>query len=202
MGIVSILKGHSDVELIIEAENGKDLLDKIKSNHPHVIFLDLNMPVMGGWDVLKKLKEGTTTARVIILSMYEDQNFIINAIKGGAGGFLSKNAEPEEIILAMESVLQSGYYFNEKISMAMLKKMMAQESINPVLPSAPIELTEREEQVLALLRDEMSCAEIAEKLYVGKRSIELVRLKLLEKFGAKNSVGIVLNAVKKGFIQI
>ena len=131
-GIISMLSGHNEIQTIIEAENGKDLLDQLASNPPDVILLDLNMPVVTGWNVLSELKSKNSPVKTIILSMYEEESIILNAIKNGARGFLSKNANPEEIILAIQSVMQTGYYFNDQTNKAMLKKMLIQETINPV----------------------------------------------------------------------
>lgn len=201
-GLIAILNTYAEIDDVTEAENGQNLLDEIETKAPDVIFLDLNMPVLNGWDVLKKLQEKKSTSRVIILSMYEEERLIVNAIKNGAVGFLSKNAEPDEIMMAIHSVMESGYYFNDKTNKAMLKKMMAQNTINPIFPMAPVELTEREENVLHLISEEFSNVEIAEKLFLGVRTVEAVRHKLMEKFGAKNSVGLVVSAAKQGFIQL
>jgi DNA-binding NarL/FixJ family response regulator len=201
-GIIAIFAKYKEIEVVAEAENGRELLDILKDISPDIILLDLNMPVLNGWEVLKELKPHETALNVIILSMYEDEMFIANLIKNGARGFLSKNADPEEIVLAMHSVLQTGYYFNDKTNRALLKKMLMQETIKPLFSSEPIELTEREDAVLRLICDEMNTAEIAEKLFIGYRTVESVRQKLMEKFGAKNSVGLVLSAAKRKFIQL
>jgi DNA-binding NarL/FixJ family response regulator len=201
-GIISILNEYPEVGDVLEFENGKELLEKLKVYVPQVILLDLNMPVMNGWEVMAEIRKMGVQVRIIVLSMYEEENFIVNAIKNGAGAFLSKNAEPEEIILAVQSVMQTGYYFNDSTNKALLKKMLAQDSINPLFPTSPIELTGREQQVLQLISNQLSNTEIAEKLFLGIRTVESVRQKLMEKFGAKNSVGLVLNAAKRGYIQL
>lgn len=201
-GIISILSELAEAGDVIEAENGRDLLDKIESSPVNIILLDLNMPLMNGWDVLEELNKKEGTYRIIILSMYEEENFIISAIEKGACGFLSKNAEADEIILAIQSVHQSGYYFNDRTTRAVMKKMVSKQEFNPVFPDGPIVLSEREEHVLQLISEELSSQEIADKLYMSLRLVQEVRAKLYQKFGAKNSVGLVLNAAKKGYIHL
>jgi DNA-binding NarL/FixJ family response regulator len=201
-GIIALLSDFSDISEIAEAENGQQLLELVRQEQPQVILLDLNMPIVNGWAVLTELKLRKSRAGVIILSMYEEESIIVNAIKAGARGFLSKNAEPEEIILAIQSVMQTGYYFNDRTDRAMLRKLVAHQTIEPIAPNNSIELTEDEDKVLQLISGEMNTTEIAEKLCMGTRSVERVRQRLLEKFGAKNPVGLVLNAAKRGFIQL
>src|SRR5581483_1861330 len=112
-GVLSMLAGYEQIAEVKEAENGSELLELIDKFKPDVVLVDLNMPVMSGWLVLSELKKKRkSNVGIIILSMYEEEDMVINAIKSGAGAFLSKNADPEEIILAIESVALTGYYFN------------------------------------------------------------------------------------------
>jgi DNA-binding NarL/FixJ family response regulator len=201
-GLISILTESNEISGILEAENGKELLDKLVSSPVDIILLDLNMPEMNGWDVLTELRKEKNSARVLILSMYEEESFIIQSIEKGACGFLSKNAEPDEILLAMQSVHQTGYYFNDKTTRAVMKKMVSKEDFNPEFPDAPIELSERETQVLKVICQELNSQEISEKLFMSLRLVQEIRTKLYHKFGAKNSVGLVLNAAKKGYVQL
>jgi len=201
-GIISILSELAETGTVIEAENGKDLLLKLEVEKVNIILLDLNMPLMNGWDVLEELQKKDGNYRIIILSMYEEENFIISAIEKGACGFLSKNAEADEIILAIQSVHQSGYYFNDRTTRAVMKKMVSKQEFNPVFPDGPIVLNDREEQVLQMISEELSSQEIADKLYMSLRLVQEVRAKLYQKFGAKNSVGLVLSAAKKGYIHL
>ncbi|HWB62550.1 MAG TPA: response regulator transcription factor [Chitinophagales bacterium] len=202
-GIIAILAGSDRIDSIIEAENGSDLLDKIEKKQPDVVFLDLNMPVMNGWVTMTELTKKYPKSSIIILSMYEEESVIVHSIKSGAKGVLSKNADPEEILLAIESVMESGYYFNDSTNKAMLRQMLVDHHISPGAgDTPPIELTEREQQVLELIKNEMSTAEIAGKLFMSTRSVEMIRQKLMEKFGAKNMVGLVLGAARRGFIQL
>lgn len=201
-GLISILGESEEIGKIIEAENGLDLLDKITGHQVDILLLDLNMPVLNGWDTLLELRKRKNAVRVIIVSMYEEESFIISSIEKGACGFLSKNAEPDEILLAIQSAHQTGYYFNDKTTRAVMKKMVSKEEFKPEFPDIPIELTDREEQVLKLICEELSSQEIAEKLYMSLRLVQEIRSKLFQKFGAKNSVGLVLHAAKKGYVQL
>jgi DNA-binding NarL/FixJ family response regulator len=201
-GLIAILKTNPDIETVFEAENGKEAIAHIVEGRPDVLLLDLNMPVMSGWDVLAELKKRKINIPAIIITMYEEETVIVNAIKGGAVGYLSKNAEPEEIFMALESVLESGFYFNEATNKAMLRKMLQNSNINTPYAPAPIELDQRELEVLRLIADEMSTQEIAAKMYLSLRTVEVSRQRLFEKFGAKNVVGLVIMASRRGFIPL
>jgi DNA-binding NarL/FixJ family response regulator len=201
-GIISMLASHPEIETVYEAENGKELMEQILRGQPDVVLLDLKMPVMTGWEVLAELKKKKIKLPVIVLSMYDEESVIMNAIREGAGGYLSKNAEPDEIFMALESALESGFYFNEATNRAMLRKMLKQEEIPTTAGSTSIDLTDREVEVLRLIAMEMSSSEIATKLFLSPRTVEAIRQKLFEKFGAKNVVGLIIMATKRGFLQV
>lgn len=199
-GMASIIKSFSDIEVIGEAENGVALIQLLERETPDVVLLDLKMPEMDGMEANKIIQKNFPNVRVIVLSMYDDDKFIIHLIEMGANGYLLKNADPEEVESALRAVMDTGFYFNNHVSKVMLKGLINKQRTKPNFENR-VEFTPRELEVLRLICKEHTNAEIATKLYLSTRTIDGYRNKLLMKTGAKNTAGIVMYAVKHGLVD-
>lgn len=202
VGLNSILKDFDGVKVIGEAENGEELWRLLKHLKPDIIFLSLNMPIMGGYDVLEKLNEKYKNIKIIMLSMYDGDKYITKAIEAGACGYLEKNASADEIKLALESIQEMGYYFNEKTNKAMLHRIVQKKKSKPVFDNNNVSLNDSENGVVKYICDEMTSDEIAKKMFLSKRSIEGIRSQLIDKVGCKNAVGLALWAAKTGIVDL
>jgi len=132
--------------------------------------------------------------------MYDDDKFIIHLMEIGANGYLFKNAEPDEIRKAIHAVYENGYYFNDIVNKALLKKLVLKGNIKPSF-NQNVELTERELQVLKLICEEKTATEIGKEIFLSPRSVEGIRQRLIEKVGVRNSAGLVMFAVKNGMVD-
>jgi len=200
-GIIALLKDFNFIGEIEEASNGFELLELLENTKvlPDIILLDLRMPVMDGVEAQQKIKKLYPGIKVIILTMEDDEQYILHLISEGVNGYLLKNADPDEMEKAILKVAEIGYYFSENIStlvMQNLKKMEKTETIfNP-------DFTEREIQVLELICKEYSNNEIAETFSVSIRTAEGYRQKLIDKSGAKSIAGLVILALKYKWVSI
>ena len=200
-GMKALISDFEFVESIDEASNGEELLKLLasKTKLPDVILLDLKMPVMDGITAQAKIKKLYPSINVIIITMEDDEQFILHMIGEGVNGYLLKNADTEEVEAALVKVIEKGFYFPDNISSVIYnnlsKKVKTLPQINPVF-------SERELEVLSLICQEYTAAEIAEMLNISVRTVEGHRQKLLEKSGAKNIAGLVLNAYKFNWISI
>ncbi len=202
-GLATTLKDASEIELILEASNGKELIDTLADYQPHVILTDINMPVMDGIASTQFITKKYAHIKILALSMHDDEYHILKMLHAGAKGYLLKSAEPEEIIHAIITVYKSNYYFNEQTSVLMLKGLMADIGNNIGEPDIEkIELSEREKQVLELICMEFTNHQIGEKLCVSMRTIEGYRNKIYEKTKTKSTVGLVIYAIKNDIIEI
>lgn len=196
-GLRLALHNYPDLKFTGEAANGLELLSLLEQQTPNVILLDLKMPEMDGREVLKKIRAKYPNVKILILTMYEEEHFILHLIEEGANGYLLKNAEPDEINLAMQTVVENEYYFNDLVSAAMLRNMLQKSKIaNRV--KVGIKLTDKEEEVLRLICAERTASEIAKEIFLSQRTVEGIRSLLLEKTGARNTAGLVLYAIKNG----
>lgn len=193
---------EADLNLVTEAENGQMLLDNMAAlqTKPNVVLLDLKMPVKDGIETLKELKALYPDVLVLILTMIDQDDYILHLLDLGANGYLLKNSSADEVQQAITDTMTKGFYFNEHVSKVMLGGLRKKRKTTPSL-SKSLQVTEREQEVLDLLCQEYTTAEIAEKLFVSTRTVETHRKNLMEKLGAKNTAGIIYKAVKEGLVE-
>jgi DNA-binding NarL/FixJ family response regulator len=195
-GLISLLSEFPELKVVIEADNGKDLQEKMKRKKPDVVLLDLEMPVMDGMETMAWLKATHPGIRVIILTMHNEEPIIAHMIENGAHGFLVKNDPIETLMDAIYSVMDTGYYFDDRVSRALLQRLVLGEKVKPNFEK--VTLSERETQIIQLICQELTNREIADKLSISVRTVEGHREAILQKLKAKNTVGIVMYAIKNG----
>lgn len=206
-GLIAILKNAHRIQPIFEAENGKELLEKLTEQQPDVILLDLEMPVMDGMEAAKQIRVTYPHIKILVLSNHDEDAFILHMIGLGANGYLLKDAEPREMEEAIRIVMATNYYFNDRVSGAMLNQLIKKENIDPTF-NQEVQLTEREIETLQLICHEHNSREIAKKLSdrnpapVSSRTVEGYRTSLLQKTGARNVAGLVMFALKYGYIKV
>jgi DNA-binding NarL/FixJ family response regulator len=190
-----------DPELICvgEASNGKELLELLEKKSCDAILLDLKMPEMGGMEVIKAIRKINLEIKIIVLTMFENENFVIRVMEEGANGYLLKNTDPDEIKAALHAAVHSGYYFNDKVGITLLRQLTKNSAVLQANKRGVI-LSDKEIEVLKLICDELTTAEIADKLYLSSRTVEGIRSNLLEKTGTKNIAGLALYAIRNGII--
>jgi DNA-binding NarL/FixJ family response regulator len=199
-GLIFSLSDYGELELAGEAENGRDLIGKLEPARPDVVLMDLRMPEMDGIEATRYMHQHHPGIRVLVLSMYDDEKFVVLLMELGASGYLLKNAEPDEIRIAMGACYQNGYYFTDLINRAMLRRIVTHRHFRPTFNNN-IVLTERETEVLLLICEEYTAPEIARMVYLSPRTVEGIRSRLIEKIGVKNTAGLVMYAVRNGLIK-
>lgn len=200
-GLKATLEDCADLNLIFEAGNGIELVKQLAVKSPDVVLMDIKMPEMDGMQATAYIHENFSHVKVLALSMYNEDKYILNMMKAGASGYLLKNAEPQEIVDAIFTVYKKGFYFNEHLSITLIKQLMEKSTHNSK-GKEETELNEREIEVLKLICQEKQNTEIADKLFLSVRTVEGYRTKLFEKTGSKNIVGLVIYAIKKGIIDV
>ncbi len=199
-GIRTALSVDTNLQCMGEAEDGNGLIALIEEHQPDVALVDLKMPGMDGMEATKQIHRRFPDVKVLILTMYEDEHFILYLLELGANGYLIKNADPTEIKTAMYSSVETGYYLNDFVNKILVKNLMQRNKIIPSFKTEII-LTEKETEILRLICQEYSTTEIGDKLCLSARTIEGIRATLLEKIGVKNIAGLVMYAVRVGLIH-
>jgi DNA-binding NarL/FixJ family response regulator len=199
-GVILSLRTYTQIKFVMEADNGQELIDKLPEAAPDVVLCDLKMPVKDGIDATKYIAKHFPQVRVIILTMYEDERFVGHLMDCGAAGYLLKSTDPSEIKNAIMDVMRTGFYLNPFVNRVLIKKNFAKQKINPTLTSE-IVLSEREKEVLTLVCMEFTASEISQKMNISARTVEAIKDRLMERFGVKNSVGLVFFAMKNQLID-
>lgn len=184
-------------EVLFCAENGKDFIDKLskEKESPEIVLLDLNMPIMNGFETLAWIKKHQPDLKVLILSMNDEESNIIQAVRNGANGYLLKNTTPKDLKFAFDHVLTQGFYHNEVVSSALLNSVNAK-------PNKPHEeLKEQEIRFLKLVCTEMTYKEIANEMSLSPKTIDGYRQVLFDKLNIKSRVGLVLYAMNQKIVD-
>ena len=203
VGMASILGQVHDFELILEAANGQELIDRIARKTPDVVLLDLQMPVMDGTTTADYLRENYPLIKVVVLTMHDEDRMVLHLLEKGVSGYLPKDAEAGEVEKAIRKVMDEGVYLNEFVSKAMLRKMTNKTRVDKTGGSfynSKILLSPREKEVLVLICEGLSTNEISEKVFLSPRTVEGHRLRIMEKTNTKNTAGMVAYAFKNGLI--
>lgn len=196
-GISLLLSNMAHINVIKTANNGLEFLDLLKEtaelDFPNIALVDVQMKPMDGFELVEALKNKYPALKIIILSTHYKSNVVGHMIKLGISAFIPKNANKELLVTAIESVYKSGVYFTQT-DQEMLFQYMNSKSKKPTL-SIIQELSGREIEVLKLICQELTNQEIADKLILSIRTIESHRQRILDKVGAKNTVGLVVYAI-------
>jgi len=199
-GVVLSLRPYTNIKFVLEADNGDQLLAGIPDAQPDVILMDLRMPGKDGIETTKAVSKLYPNIYVIVLSMYEDERFVYHLMENGANGYLLKSAEPMEIRRAIMEVYEKGYYLNNFVNRILLKRSHARQKVIPSLNNE-ITLSDKEKDVLRYICMEFTAQEIAQKMEISPRTVEAIKDRLMERFGSKNTAGLVFFAVKNNLID-
>ena len=199
-GVILSLRTYTNIRFILEAENGEELIKGIEKERPDIVLMDLKMPVKDGIETTKYLNKHFPAVRILILTMFEDERFVGHLMDSGANGYLLKSTEPAEIKQGIMDVMKTGFYLNNFVNRVLIKKNYARQKFNPNLNNE-IVVSEREKEVLTLVCMEFTAQEIAQKMEISARTVEAIKDRLMERFGVKNSVGLVFFAMKNSLID-
>lgn len=199
-GVILSLKVYHNIHFVLEAENGEELIKGMEKIQPDIVLMDLKMPVKDGIETTKYINKHFPQVRILILTMFEDERFVGHLMESGANGYLLKSTEPAEIKQGIMDVMNTGFYLNNFVNRVLIKKNYSKQKFNPNL-SSEIVISEREKEVLSLVCMEFTAQEIAQKMEISARTVEAIKDRLMERFGVKNSVGLVFFAMKNSLID-
>jgi DNA-binding NarL/FixJ family response regulator len=196
-GLKFLLSEWDLIEEIYEAENGQQFIESLRQRPVDLVLLDIEMPVMNGMEAAKLAREIDPELKIIALSMYSDENYYTSMIESGADGFLLKNSKFATVKRAIEEVAGGKNYFSQEIVQLLVRHLNKQDVAkdNPVI-------TDREMEILGLICRGHSNIEIAEALQISKRTVDKHRQNLLDKTQSRNTVALVLYAIKAGYFNV
>ena len=201
-GIRSLLEREPTVQIVGTAGNGQELLHQLPHTPTDLVLVDINMPVMDGYATTLHLREEYPDVRILALSMLVEDLYIGRMLDAGASGYLLKSASKDEILHAIRQVMDGKPFLCSEVGLAMLNKVLQWHNSEPAaMPQKTQLLSKREMEVLQLIAEGLTNAEIADQLFTSKRTVETHRQNILEKTQAKNTAALVKLALADGLIK-
>jgi two-component system, NarL family, invasion response regulator UvrY len=192
-GLKQILSDEPDIASVGEAQNSREVLERVTQQHWDAVVLDITMPGRSGLEVLSELKRVNPRLPILVLSIYPEDQFGVRAIKAGAAGYMNKESAPDELVNAIRKIIAGGRYVSpalaEKLAFVVGSRTASQDH-----------LSLREHQVMLMLVSGKTLSEIAEELTLSVKTVSTYRTRILEKLNLKNNSELILYAVKNGLI--
>ena len=199
-GLALMLSKQKNIELVGQAGNGRELVELVEALKPDLILTDIKMPLMDGVEATRILLEKNAGEKIIALSMFDEENLVVDMLESGARGYLLKNADKQEILEAIRTVFENGNYYCRRTT-ARLASMIAKSKFTPHNKNKPAAFSEREKEIIKYICQQHTAQQMADKLFLSKRTVEGYRTKILEKMDVKNTAGVVIYALKHHLIS-
>ena len=197
-GIRAILERESEFRVVGEAESGADAVQLCNETHPDLVVMDISLPGMNGVEATSEILRQSPQTRVLILSVYDDENAVLSAIRSGARGFMLKLASSRDLVEALRIVARGGSYLSPQVSDRLLDRIQSGE-LQLRTSAAPVEtLSPREQQVLRLIANGKTSKDIAVLLDLGEQTVRSYRKTLMKKLGVSNVAGLTQMALSAG----
>lgn len=195
-GIRSLLSANDRLQVAGEAEDGQGLIDSYRQLQPDVVLADIKMPRITGLEALRQLASEFPDIRFIVLTMHEEREYVINALRLGASGYVMKNAERDELVKAIITVYEGGRYFSPEVA-----NILADAVSRNAAPALP-EVSPREKEVLDLVAHGFSTKQVADKLGISTRTVETHRINMLKKLKVSNTAELIRKAIELNIITL
>jgi DNA-binding NarL/FixJ family response regulator len=199
-GIRMSLKDRDYLKILWEAEDGKDLMHKMQLKRPDVLLMDIRMPEIDGIGAISMLRKEYEEVKIIILTMYDDQEMITRMMEMGANAYLTKTTDPDEIYQAILSCMNDDFYFNELVNKAVLSKLQTKRTVRQFYPN-PVKFSEKEVRILKLLAEDKTTEEISKEVFLSPRTVETIRQAMKTKVGAKTIAGLIMYGMRNKLID-
>ncbi len=195
-GLRGLIEHSTPHRVVAEAASGEEFLDMLQGLEADVIFMDFSMPGMNGAETTERALERRPDLRIITLSMFGEESYYTRKVKAGACGFLLKDSGIDEVIEAIEQAMMEGSYFSPQLLMSITRHMHLDET------TSDDPLSEREKEILMAICRGLSNQEIADELFISKRTVDKHRANILEKTGCKNTAALVVYAIRTGIVEV
>lgn len=200
-GLANLIEELGDYKILIQADNGKHFIEQLadRKNTPDLVLLDINMPVIDGYETALWLKENLPGIKVLALSMYDDERSIIRMFRAGVKGYILKDSDPSELKEALQAVITKGFYYSDMVTGVFINSLNKNEGTDL---EKVVNLSSKEVAFLRLCSTELTYKEISDEMNVSPRTIDGYRDELCTKLGVKTRVGLVMYAIRSGIIKI
>ena len=199
-GLALMLSKQQNLSLAGQAENGKELIELVEEFQPDIVITDIKMPHLDGIKATRLLLEKNPHLKIIALSMFDEENLIVEMLEAGAKGYLLKNADKKEILEAINSVYEDNIFYCRHTS-AKLASMIVKSRFDPHKKKQQVVFSDREKEIIKLICKQFTAQQIGNTLFLSKRTVEGYRTKIMEKMDVKNTAGVVIFALKNNLVK-
>ena len=198
-GIATLLQGNADFSIVGEAKDGEEAVQKAKELNPDVVVIDLSMPKLSGIEATKIIKKKYPNIRVLVLTMHENEEYVYQILKSGAGGYVLKSAGKEELSSAIRAVARGEKFFSPRVSQIMAEGYLRRAEEDELKGrQEDVPLTRREKEILALVANGLTNQQIADQLYISPRTVDTHRTNIMQKLDIHDVVNLVRYAIEHG----
>jgi two-component system response regulator NreC len=200
-GIKALFADEPDVEIVGEADNGREALKCVSEQHPDVVLMDISMPGLNGIEATRQIRQDYPDVKIVILSMHSDEEYVFQVLRAGASGYVLKQSDSSEVLTAIRAALAGGSFLSPPISRAVIDDYVRRAEARGRGDDLDL-LTPREREVLQLLAEGLSNREIAEQLGISIKTVETHRSNMMSKLGVDNKTELVKYAFRKGWASL
>ena len=201
-GIKMALSGKKDLKMVWEAEDGKDMMHKIAIKKADVLLMDIRMPEIDGINAIELIRKEYEELKIIVLTMYDDQQMISKMMEMGANAYLTKTTDPEEIYNAILTCMNDDFYFNDLVNKAVMGKLLQKKNIRQHYGSSnTVHFNEKEIKILKLLAEDKTTDEISKTIFLSPRTIETIRQNMKTKVNVKTIGGLIMYGMRNKLIE-
>jgi two-component system, NarL family, invasion response regulator UvrY len=200
--LANLISSYEGYEVVLQADNGRQLTEAITYGPvPDMVLLDINMPVMDGYETCLWLRDHYPDTKVLALSMYDKEYSIIRMLRNGARGYILKDIDPKEFKSALDTFIKTGYYYSGIISNRLVHAINKMDDASETIQSMS-RLSDMERELLKLICTEMTYKEIADQMKISPRTVDSYREGLFEKLNVRSRVGLVIYAIRNGIVSL
>jgi two-component system, NarL family, response regulator NreC len=200
-GLRMLLQAREDIEIVGEAENGREAVEKVRALQPDVVLMDVQMPDMNGIEATRRIKQVAPNTAVLALTMHEDDHYFFEMLHAGASGYVPKRAAPDELVKALHTVHQGNVFLYPSLATRLVQDYL-QRAESGDQPLVHDDLTPRELEVLTLIAEGMTNAEIADRLVISVKTVDRHRENIMRKLNLHNRIDLVKYALRMGLIDL
>ena len=197
-GVKTILASHPEFEVVGEAEDGREAVDRALRLNPDVVLMDISMPVLKGFDATRRIKKVLPGLKVLILTVYDDEDLVARCLDAGASGYILKDSPPAQLTYAIQAVVQGQQYMSPRVLTTVVRQFMA----NPADPKSGYDLlSDREREILVLLGEGIALKEVARSLDLSVKTVEAHKYNLMRKLNLHDRSELIRYAIRKRLVE-
>lgn len=198
-GLRMLLGAQADMEVVGEASDGAEVVERVAELQPDVVLLDLSMPGVGGLEALRRMKQRAAGTRALVLSQYDDESYLRQALECGASGYVLKRAADTDLLSAIRAVARGEVYLHPTLTRVVVNDLLQRDQASSLPPRTP-SLSDREREVLQLVALGHTNQQIADRLILSVKTVETYKARVIEKLGVRGRAALVRYAMETGLI--